>query len=178
MCKPSPHFVVCFNRWFLPLMCFPVVFFSCEQELDEEELRALIMGTWYSESVLETTPPLIYRNETAYLQDGTFTYTQKVLDMSRKVLGYAAYQESAYRIDGDTLITFDTDYYGLDNESPYLELEELQLHDSSEAEIKTLISFNPYYTVLTLDYGLMPCLMVNIKGICIQYVTLERENGS
>lgn len=170
MCTSNPHFVVCFRRWFLPLLCFPVTFFSCQQELDEEDLRALIIGTWYSETVVETTPPLIYRNETTYFQDGTFTYALKVLDASRNELGYAAYQEGAYRIDGDTLITLDTDYYGLDNENPYLQLDELQFEGSFETESKVRISFNKYYSLMNLR---VMCPVYS-STLCIDQITVER----
>lgn len=158
--------MVCFSRWFVPLMC-AVLFFSCQDDLNEEDLRALIKGTWYSESVLETTPPLIYRNETTYLEDDTFTYALKVLDASRNVLGYAAYQEDSYRIDEDTLITFDIDYYGLDNENPYLDLDELQFETRFEIESKTRISFNAYYSLLTLkvicpSYSSALCIDLNL----------------
>ncbi|WPP49091.1 hypothetical protein [Catalinimonas niigatensis] len=169
MRKSNPHFVVCFNRWFVPLMCF-VLFFSCQDDLDEEDLRALITDTWYSESVLETTPPLIYRNETTYLEDGTFTRTTKVLDASRNVLGYVSLHEGSYRIDADTLIAFDTDYYGLNNASSYLDLDELQFETNFEIESKTRISFNAYYSSLTLN---VICPLYS-SALCIDKITMER----
>lgn len=169
MCKSNPHFVVCFSRWFVLLMC-SVLFFSCQQELDEEDLRALIKGTWYSESVLETTPPLIYRNETTYLEDDTFTRTTKVLDASRSVLGYVSFHEGSYRIDADTLITFDTDYYGLNNASSYLDLDELQFETNFEIESKTRISFNVYYSSLTMK---VICPLYS-SALCVDKITMER----
>ncbi len=162
--------------WFLPFIFLP--FLSCqEEELDEEGLRLLIQDTWFSESPLETTPPQIYRNETTYRQDGTYSYVLMVLDESHNLLGYASQYIGNYRIEADNLIILDTDYYGLDDENPYLNLEDLQLQYSSDAEDKVGIAFNKDRTKLTLDYGIRPCLdVLGVSSMCIdvRYVTWER----
>ncbi|MEK6478664.1 hypothetical protein WJR50_14055 [Catalinimonas sp. 4WD22] len=149
-----------------------LLFFSCQQDLQEEDLQVLISGTWYMENEVEVSPPVIFRNETTYLQDGTFSRVGKVLDASRNVLGYVSYHEGSYRIDADTLITFDTDYYRMGNESSYLELDELQFENRVEIESKSRVSFSQNYTLLKLR---VICLSPYYhSSLCIDQITMKR----
>lgn len=124
------------------------------------------------ENEVEVSPPVIFRNETTYLQDGTFSRVGKVLDASRNVLGYVSYHEGSYRMDADTLITFDTDYYGMGNESSYLELDELQFENRVEIESKSRVSFSQNYTLLKLR---VICRSpYNHSSLCIDQITMKR----
>ena len=154
---------------FVLFLLFLLIIFSCEKA--DEDFHKSVAGVWYQDPSVIEGSDMAYRNEMKLNKNGTYERSIQIVKINnvQNVIGYLSLTTGEYQINNKKLKLVNIEHYGLDNESEYLDREDL-VHQSSIAELPEIeLGLDKSGDVLTLFY---PCLDY---ASCIPSATFYRS---
>lgn len=134
------------------LLLVLILTISCES--DEINFAKSVQGEWYQEAGEMENTNLSFRNEITFRNDGSYEEAYLIVqtDNPEQIIGYSSLLLGEYEVTDNRLRRFNTEQYGLDNESDYLNREALILEDSEVVMPEVELSMNESEDQLTFDY--------------------------
>ncbi|MEK6478473.1 hypothetical protein WJR50_13100 [Catalinimonas sp. 4WD22] len=136
----------------LLLLLVLILTISCES--DEINFAKPVQGEWYQEAGEMENSNLSFRNEIIFRNNGTDEEVYLVVETANpeQIMGYRSLLLGEYEVTDNRLRRFNTEQYGLDDESDYLNREALTLESSDVGIPEVELSFNNSADQLTFDY--------------------------
>lgn len=158
------------KKSYLICLFFLVTTFSCEK--NDKSFNLSIEGVWLQDSGIIEGTDMSYRNVLKLDSDGTYERSLQIIETKdeQNLIGYLSLSIGEYQVENSKLQLMRIEQYGLDNDSQYLDREDLILEDKIDELPEIEFKIDKAKNTLTLYYNCQD------NALCIPFQTFYRRN--